>query len=609
MARSAPAKRVPQRYVIYDLETSGLDPATDQIIQFGVQLADENLEPVQDGYVAHVVPRADVLVSGQASLVHRIGIDRLRADGANAVTEFQLAGMIHDAFLPLSEDNPNFICGFNSGAFDDQWLRHLMYRNMLPVYDHEWRGGNRRLDVYSAVSYCRAYAPGALKIGQNEGGSADTTLTGVCAANGIPVQDAHDALGDVRMTLAIMRKIREFDDGSAWRDIQERTDRRWGAQHMIDRPVWAASPFLRNRPHGATLVLPIAADERNQSRFYCIDLAEDPTPLLELSPEEIRHYMYLPMAERAPQTPHIPILTIDSKSMPLLRAVTTDRACEEEAAARHNVDLDQARRAIDMIERADGIGDRVRCALDPEGRFEPARDYAYRGIYAGGFISDEDQEVRGGLRLATSRTDRRPAILNTDLSTAFAGSLMDKPRQYDLALRAKWGQIVLMEADDQQRHILQHPGEAFDYAEYLAQVFARESIAEMEGEFARCRVQAADQPSLLMLADWRTHNRRALERARSFYRLVGTHRDKVKAAYEEPAQRAVQDQRTAKRQSIDADIARFRETQQERPAETPQPAAPEASAEDNGAGPAKAPPASRSAATGCSRRRQGVRPN
>ena len=96
--------------------------------------------------------------------------------------------------------------GYNTINFDEKFLRHIFYRNLLPVYQTQ-NFGNGRLDILKAVNALHALQPGIIKLGIKEDGKEDRRLETIAPLNGFQNHLAHDALGDVYATVFLAKKI------------------------------------------------------------------------------------------------------------------------------------------------------------------------------------------------------------------------------------------------------------------------------------------------------------------------------------------------------------------------------------------------------------------
>ena len=98
--------------------------------------------------------------------------------------------------------------GYNNFRFDDQVSRHLFFRNFFDPYEREYKNGNSRWDLISLVRMCYALRPEGHRWPAHESGRPSFRLEELTAANGIEHSGAHDALVDVRATIALARLLR-----------------------------------------------------------------------------------------------------------------------------------------------------------------------------------------------------------------------------------------------------------------------------------------------------------------------------------------------------------------------------------------------------------------
>lgn len=188
-------------FVFYDLETTGLSAEYDQILQFAAVCTNQDFEILESvnlrcKLLDHVVPSFMALVTTGLS------IDELFT--AN-LTEYELALEINKLFRKWS---PCIFVGYNSINFDEKFIRHLFYRNLLPVYQTQSHG-NGRLDILKAVKGLELHDPNAIKIGVKSSGKPDRRLECLAPLNGFGDHNAHDALGDVNATIHIAQKIQK----------------------------------------------------------------------------------------------------------------------------------------------------------------------------------------------------------------------------------------------------------------------------------------------------------------------------------------------------------------------------------------------------------------
>jgi exonuclease I len=103
--------------------------------------------------------------------------------------------------------------GYNSIRFDDEVTRHLFWRCLIDPYAREWQNGCGRWDLMDVVRCTWALRPGGIQWPTyTEGelaGRPSFRLEHLTAANGLGHEAAHDALSDVRATIALARLIRQ----------------------------------------------------------------------------------------------------------------------------------------------------------------------------------------------------------------------------------------------------------------------------------------------------------------------------------------------------------------------------------------------------------------
>ncbi|MCB1589585.1 MAG: exodeoxyribonuclease I, partial [Xanthomonadales bacterium] len=166
--------------------------------------------------------------------------------------------------------------GYNSIRFDDEFVRHLFWRQLLDPYAREWQGGNQRFDLLDVARLCHALRPEGLQWPLRDDGCPSFRLEELASANALPQPQAHDALSDVQATVALARLLQKQQPRLyAW------------ARQMADKQrvrdlLQAGRPLVHVSgrywgPFGcARLVLPLGqhADQRNKIAVY--DLMQDP---------------------------------------------------------------------------------------------------------------------------------------------------------------------------------------------------------------------------------------------------------------------------------------------------------------------------------------------
>ena len=190
-------------FAFYDLETTGTNPAFDQVIQFAGILTDDDLRP-QD----------------RINIRCRLSPHILPAPWAMAVTGVS-PEILTDPTLPSLFDftqtltklikrwGPATWVGYNSISFDEEMLRQALYQNLHPNFYLTQLDGNQRLDIMKLVYSTWELAPEAVIWPTDDQGRHSFKLDRLAPANGFEHHDAHDALGDVEATMHIAKLIRD----------------------------------------------------------------------------------------------------------------------------------------------------------------------------------------------------------------------------------------------------------------------------------------------------------------------------------------------------------------------------------------------------------------
>ena len=189
-------------FFFYDLETSGLDPRGDRIMQFAGQRTTMDLLPIGEPVNILVKITNDVLPSPAAIMVTKITPqDTLRegmseAEFCHYVTE--------EVFVPNT-----VAVGYNTVRFDDEFMRATLWRNFYDSYEWEWKDGRSRWDMLDVVRLVRAIRPEGINWPFTEDGKPTNRLELLTKLNGLSHEHAHDALSDVYATIAVAKMIQE----------------------------------------------------------------------------------------------------------------------------------------------------------------------------------------------------------------------------------------------------------------------------------------------------------------------------------------------------------------------------------------------------------------
>mgnify|MGYP001822211074 CR=1 FL=1 len=282
-------------YYWYDLETSGTDPRWDRIVQFAGLRTDMDLQPVGDEQCFYVQLPDDVLPNPEAALVTGITPERTQSDG---VTEWQALRRIEALFA----EPQTCVVGYNSLRFDDEFVRYGLYRTLRDPYAREWQQGNSRWDIIDLVRATGALRPAGITWPTGDDGLPSYKLELLTQANGLEHGNAHDALSDVRATVALARLVRDSQPKLFAYYFSLRHKK---AIRKLLEPVGAnvcvhVSGMYPRSQYGTAPVISVCRHPRNSNSIVVADLSQDVEPLLSWSAERIREALFTRGATNRP---------------------------------------------------------------------------------------------------------------------------------------------------------------------------------------------------------------------------------------------------------------------------------------------------------------------
>ncbi len=184
-------------YLFYDIETTGLNKAFDQVLQFAAIRTDEALNEIER-HQFHVRLNPDVVPSPHAILVHGLSIDDLN----NGLSEAEAIINSHS----LMNKPGTISLGYNTLGFDDEFLRFSFYRNLLTPYSHQYANQCGRMDIYPITTLYFLFHNKTIQWPLINGVST-LKLEHINAANNFVTGPAHDAMVDVLATVEIAKRF------------------------------------------------------------------------------------------------------------------------------------------------------------------------------------------------------------------------------------------------------------------------------------------------------------------------------------------------------------------------------------------------------------------
>lgn len=367
----------------HDYETFGIDPKRDRPVQFAGVRTDENLNIIDEPVMLYCKPADDTLPHPQACLITGITPQKAIREG---VCEAEFIKRIHDEFTRPG----TCAVGYNSIRFDDEVTRYTLYRNFFDPYAREWQNGCSRWDIIDMLRLTRALRPEGIVWPEHEDGTPSLRLEDLTKANGIDHGHAHDALSDVYATIAMAKLVKERQP-KLYEFTLANKDKA-SAQRMLDvssmKPVLHVSSRYAAALGNLAVVAPLIQHPVNRNSFLVWDLRADPAPLLTLSVDEIRHYMYLPAADRSATDPVIALKQVHVNKCPILAPAGM---LNKDEAARFSIDGDMCRAHLAFLRNSAELKAKLADVMSEDG-FESDGDPDHM-LYSGGFFNDTDKKT------------------------------------------------------------------------------------------------------------------------------------------------------------------------------------------------------------------------
>ncbi len=468
----------------HDYETFGRTPRRDRPAQFAGIRTDADLNEIDEPVMLYCQPAPDYLPDPESCLLTGIL--------PQACLE---RGMAEHAFADAIEEQlarPGTVgVGYNSIRFDDEVTRHLFWRCLIDPYAREWQNQCGRWDILDMVRAAWALRPEGIEWPRHDDGRPSFKLEHLTKANGLAHDAAHDALSDVRATIALARLIRSKQPKLWDFCLKLRKKDAVVAEMGVGKPFLHISGMYGVERGGLALVWPMAPHPSNKNEVIVWDLSADPTELLTLNAEAIRLRMFSKAEELPEGVTRLPVKTIHINKSPIV--IGNAKTLNDATAAKWGIDMEQAHRHAEVLKHKANL----LAGIWPAVFERPARvgtNDVDEDLY-GGFIGNEDRRALQRLRelsgdeLAVKRPvfadERLNELLFRFRARNFPGTL-SVPEQLQwqqhcahrlhegagggLTLQAFFEHIDLLEehADERGQQIL---GALVDYATAIAPEF------------------------------------------------------------------------------------------------------------------------------------------
>jgi exodeoxyribonuclease-1 len=212
-------------YLFYDIETTGLNKAFDQVLEFAAIRTDQRLNEIERHTIT-VKLRPDVIPSPRAILTNRIPI----SDLAKGLCEYEATEEIHR----LMNQADTVSLGYNTLGFDDDFLRFCFHRNLLPPYTHQFKNNCRRMDLYPMAVLYWLYKREVIAWPEIDG-KPSLKLEHLGSVNQMVSGQSHEAIVDVEATVELARRF--FKKKKMWQYLEGYFDKQTDAHRMQELPI------------------------------------------------------------------------------------------------------------------------------------------------------------------------------------------------------------------------------------------------------------------------------------------------------------------------------------------------------------------------------------
>ncbi|MDN5275593.1 MAG: exonuclease [Candidatus Saccharibacteria bacterium] len=369
-----------QTLFFYDLETTGFSPREDRIMQFAGQRTDLELNPIGEPYNVLVKLNDDTLPSPEALMVTHITPQQTTMDG---YTEAEFAQLICD---DICQQDTTMI-GFNNIHFDDEFIRHLLWRNFREPYEWCWKDGRSRWDLLDVVRMTRALRPEGIEWPVVDG-KAVNKLELITKQNGIDHFKAHDALSDVEALIAVTGLIKShqpqlYDYLFKIRDKNE-VKKLVNLDHK--QPFVYVSGRYEQEYQKATVAFPLTTGLNGTVIVY--DLRYDPTPFFDMTAAELKKRLYAPWDERQKDSfIAIPVKELHYNKVPAVAPV----GVLEQQDGWHKISLDEATisRHMSLLLTRPDFAENIRSVMQDKTLYPP--NSSPEAQLYDGFLNDVDR--------------------------------------------------------------------------------------------------------------------------------------------------------------------------------------------------------------------------
>ena len=416
-------------FFFYDLETSGFSPKEARIVQFAGVRTDLQLKEIGEPHNHLIRLSDDVVPDPDATLITGITPQKTISEGMH---EAEFLKIFHQ---DITQPGTIFV-GYNTIRFDDEFMRYLQYRNFYDPYEWQWQDRRSKWDMLDVVRMTRALRPEGIQWPFDAKGNPVNQLGLLTSLNHLEHENAHDALSDVRATIALARLIRGRQPKLFDFLLKVRHKKEVAELVMAGKPFLYTSGKYPSEFEKTTAVAVLAPHPQGQATLV-FDLRHNPKDFLQMDPAALAEAM---RRRRDDPGVRLPVKTLKFNRCPAIAPLSVlDKASQERLKLDPKVFQENFQTLLEVQAQ---LAPNVLQALEMLDKKQQARllnDEAEvdTQLYDG-FFGDQDKTNMSVVRAAnadelgnlslTFKDDRLEALLPLYKARNFPKSLQDEER-------------------------------------------------------------------------------------------------------------------------------------------------------------------------------------
>lgn len=371
-----------ETFLWHDYETFGINFRYDLPAQFAGIRTDSDLNILEE-HLFYCKPAKDYVPNPNAILITGISPQLAEKQG---ICEAEFARKINQ----LMAKPKTCILGYNSIRFDDHISRHLFYRNFFDTYAHEYTNGNSRWDLLDVTRTTYALRPDGINWAFKEDKLASFKLEDLAKSNAFAEADqAHDALADTKATIKLAKLIKQNQPQLFDYLYKMRGKKAIVGEIQIGKPILHISGRYGRENASSALVVPITPITENSCVVF--NLSQDPSMLLDLNTDELRHRIFTTKAELEAQN----LQRLEVKQLWINRApiVLPVNSLTPELAERLHISISTCEANFKKLKPFINLELSNKILQAMHSQFDKNTEDAAMNLYSGGFFNNSDKNL------------------------------------------------------------------------------------------------------------------------------------------------------------------------------------------------------------------------